>query len=406
MPRPLSSPVLLRTNESQVSDRIVSVYRGWDTFERSHGGPDIIDFDLSQSESSVSFNSRSQILTALHELRDQLSTGAPEEEFLRTRLQGSILFVRALMGEQIPFAKYVKETLGVHPEPFSSAEIQDARRELEEHLAPFDLQVKSECRERFETSLLIHDPEAIWDGIIGDQELWLARLRAAGIPVPKKLHLKVEVAKVDAYWSNWISGSLREGITLKINIHPRKEYDLGRPLALCLHEICGHAAQMSIWRELIREGALDPACGVTVVHAPEALVSEGIGQTVSDVFGDQEQFPPIFRLSRALQYYTLLVLHNAHLLIYEGLPIEDVLEYARGHLPLANPGMLESELRDRGTNPLFKTYQLSYAIGESIIRRMIRGLSILQRQRFFLKLYTTPLTPGLLLELGETLASK
>jgi hypothetical protein len=343
------------------------------------------------------------ILSELQALRDGVDESSGEAEFLRARLNGSVFYLRALMGQQIPFSEYLKSTLGVGPEPFSSDEIAHARREVNQRLAPFDLEMKAEFRRRFETSFLLHDPEEIRDGIVGEQKEWLKRLFGTGIPVPGQLHFAVEFAEVDAYWSNWISGSLGAGITLSINIHPRKKYDRGRPLALCLHEICGHAVHMSIWKELIAEEKLNQACGVTTVHSPEMFVSEGLGQTVSDLLGGDETFPLEFQASRSLQYYTLMILHNAHLMIYEGVPVETALDYACDHLPFSDSDNIESEMRDRGTNALFRTYQLSYTSAERTIRQLIQGLTVPQKQRFFLEMYTRPMTPMQLLRLGAEL---
>jgi hypothetical protein len=380
----------------------ILTYRGWDAFERAHGGPDIIDFDLSTFEGSAAFSSRREILYELSKLYDQLDGVTGEEEFLRARVQGSISYLRVLMGQQIPFPEYLKDTLGLIPKPFSDKEVENARNEVIRHLEPLNLTLRAKDRKRFENQLLIHDPNEIKRGIVGNQEVWLQRLSHAGIPVPKQLPFSVQFAEVDAYWSNWISGSTQKGITLVINLHARRRYDKGRPLILCLHEICGHAVQMSIWRKLIAEGTLDQICGITTVHSPETIVSEGLGQTVPDLLSD-ESFPAEFHLSRALQYHTLIVLHNAHLKLYQNVPIEDVLDYASSHLPFANPETFEQEILDRGTNPLFRSYLLSYAIGEQTIKKLIRRMSQSQKRSFFLEMYTKPLTPSQLMEIGNTI---
>jgi hypothetical protein len=390
---------------SEVTAQFVLTYRGWDAFERAHGGPDIIDFDLSTFEGSASFNSRREILFELSKLYDQLDGTASEEEFLRTRVRGSISYLRALMGQQIPFPEYLEHTLGLVPVPFSDEEVENARASVIGYLALFDLTLRVEDRERFEREMLIHDASEIRKGIVGNQELWLRRLRDTGIPVPAGLSFSVQFTEVDAYWSNWISGSVQRGITLSINLHARKKYDKGRPLVLCLHEICGHAVQMSIWRGLIADGKLNQACGLTTVHSPEMLACEGLGQVVSELLTDEWTLPPEFYLSRALQYYTLIILHNAHLMLYEQMPVEGIIDYVIDRLPLADPDTIDYEIRDRGTSPLFRSYQLSYAIGEQTIMKLIKGLTLSQKRAFFFELYTRPLTPVQLTQLAHAVSS-
>lgn len=386
---------------SKQAERIILTYRGWDEYERANGGLRIVDFDLSSMDGSASFHSRREILSALLELHDQLHDVTEEEEFLRARLQGSISYLRVLMGQQISFTDYSKHTIGVDVLPFPDEEVAEARRAACESLALFGITMRVQDRKRFEREFLIHDPDAIKEGIVGNQDVWLCRLREAGIPVPEQLAFSVQFVEVDAYWNNWISGSARDGITLRINVHPKRRYDRGRPLFLCLHEICGHAVQMAIWRSFIVRGKYSPACGLTTVHSPEMLISEGLGQTVADLLSGNWEFPPEFHLSRALKYHRLTILHNAHLQIYQGIPVERILEYCCDNLPLSDPDTLEAEIRDRGNNPLFRCYQLSYSVGERTIRKLICGLSVKQKQRLFLAMYTKPLTAEQLFKIGE-----
>lgn len=399
----LHAPLLLDVEgESRVrrSEEMVLTYRGWDAYERAHGGPSIVDFDLSSIQGSDSFSSRREVLHSLISLYDRFPEDSHEDEFLRARIRGSISYLRTLMGQQIEFQQYLSDTLGMRLEPFGEEEIQNARNEVRELLSPFGLTFDAKDKARYEREMLIRDPATIKNGIVGNQQRWLQRVASTGVPVPKQLPFSVQFTEVDAYWSNWISGSAQKGITLSINLHTRKKYDRGRPLALCLHEVCGHAVQMSIWRNLIIEGRISQACGLTTVHSPEMFVSEGLGQTVPDLLGRRWKFPAEFQLSRALQYYSLLVLHNAHLMIYEANPVDAVLDYVCDQLPFSDSETLEAEIRDRGTNPLFKVYQLSYAAGESGIRKLIAGMSTDQVERLFVQIYTKPMTPGQLMRLG------
>ena len=384
-------------------ERIIAVYRGWHNFERAHEGEAIVDFDLTEMKNADSFESREEILAALTSLAEQLDTNSHDGEFLHDKVKGSIAYLRAVLGQSIPFDEYIRDTLGVSVTVFSDQELLAARNRVDELLSEFGIQLKPEYKEDFETRLTISDPEQIKQGITDQQEFWLARLRDYGVPTPNQFPVNVEFVKVDAYWSNWINGSVAEGITLRINIHPRKKYELGRPLMLCLHEICGHALQMVLWKERIAQGLINPACGLTTVHSPEAFVCEGLGQAVADFISDEVEFPREFWLSRSLQYYTLMVLHNAHLMIYQSTPVEQILQYATTRLPFTSRVVIEAEIRDRRTDPLYRTYQLTYAAGEQMIRTLIRDLTSEQKRLLLRELYLTPMTPQQLTRLAHTI---
>jgi hypothetical protein len=383
----------------EISRAIVMTYRGWHSFEKANGGPDVVDFDLSDLEGESEFRSRLEVLETLEGLQEQLSSGRSHEaEFLSARLHGSLAYLRTLMGEQIPFDAYIRATLGIDAKPFSSVQVLDARSKLQSLLHSVGLELDASSRPAYENKFLL-DPEEIKSEILKQKDLWLGRLAEASIPVPGHLPFAVEFAEVDAYWSNWIAGSYRKGMTLTINLHKRNRYDKGRALFLCLHEICGHAVQMSIWRERIAAGEISQACGITNVHSCESFVAEGLGQTVPD-FLSQYEFSTEFELGRALRYYTLLVLHNAHLELYAGRPVRELVAELAEKLPLSEPDELLAQIKDRGTNPLYRTYLLSYATGETTIKELIEA-DPGKKTSLFRAIYTTPMTPRQLIALQQ-----
>jgi hypothetical protein len=390
---------------SSVSRRLIAVLRGWDLYERTHSGPSIVDFDLSPPGKPAHFDSRLAVLDALIDLDDSLRGSAGSAPFLRSRIGGSIAYLRALLEKSVPFEDYIQATLGVAATPVTDAEVAAARDEAEQWLERYHLHYRREERTRFESEFLLHDPSAIMSGIVEGKDLWLSRLRSLSVPVPPDIDLTVRFASVDAYWANWIAGTRDGGFDLAINLHPRKKYQRGGPLALCLHEICGHAAQMAIWKERIREGGLDEACGVTTVHSPETFCAEGLGQTVHLFFARKFPLPSELWLRKAREYHEMLVMQNAHLMLYGGERFEYVLDYADELLPLSHRQDVEIDLHDRVNNPLSRTYLLSYSIAERTIRLLVARMSDAQTVQFFSRLYQVPMTPAQLIAFGNEILS-
>jgi hypothetical protein len=122
-------------------------------------------------------------------------------------------------------------------------------------------------------------------------------------------------------------------------------------------------------------------------------VSEGLGQTVADFLGEEEEFPLEFRFSRYYNYYYLCILHNAHLMLHSGISLDEVFSYSQQNLPFTDPVTLKAELRDRADNPLYKSYQLTYAAGEYLIRKLTRNMESKYKRQFAIALYTIPMTP-------------
>lgn len=389
-----------------VSRLFISIYRGWDRFEKRSGGPSIVDFDLAPFGKSHSFRSRLEVLDALKDLEQEIPGEDGSAPFLRGRVGGSIAYLRALMGEAIPFDEYIASTLGTRVGPIPKTDLAAARREVELRLGRFELLYQRKARERFEHQFLLHDRTAVKSGIVDSKDLWLSRLRSFSIPVPAGIKLTVRFASVDEYWANWIAGSRTRGFDLAINLHPRKKYLRGSPLALCLHEICGHAAQMAVWGDRIRKGKLSPACGVTTVHSPENFITEGLGQTSHLLFATKFDLPDELWLRKALQYHELLIMQNAHLKLYAGESLSRALSFADDALPFSHRSDLEKSLRSRLSDPLSRTYQLSYSVAEYRIRKLVAAMDDIQTVRFFARLYQVPMTPAQLLSFGNEILSK
>ena len=219
------------------------MYRGWDQLEQANGGPSIVDFDLAPASKSIRFRNRFEVLDKLRKLKQEMTGDDGSAPFLRSRIGGSIAYLRALMGEDIPFDTYIVRTLGVGVNSIPESALAAARTDVEQWLARFELRYERKGRERFERKFLLHDRTAVKSGIVDSKQLWLSRLRSFSIPVPTGIKLTVRFASVDEYWANWIAGSRTRGFDLAINLHPRKKYLRGGPLALCLHEICGHGVR-------------------------------------------------------------------------------------------------------------------------------------------------------------------
>jgi hypothetical protein len=114
------------------TDKIIAVYRGWHNFERAHDGAEIVDFDLTEMKTADSFESREEILAALISLAEQLDTNSHEGEFLHDKVKASIAYLRAVLGQPIPFDEYIRDTLGVSITVFSDQELLAPRNRVKE----------------------------------------------------------------------------------------------------------------------------------------------------------------------------------------------------------------------------------------------------------------------------------
>jgi hypothetical protein len=370
---------------------LVALYRGWHALEQRLGGTNIVDFDLSVGTNAVEFTSRSQVLLALESCARSTTGQDLANEFNRDRLQASICYLNVCLGEQVPFAEYVQKTMGATPKKFSEVELLDSFDRVDALLEEIGLKFSVNHKSQYEAQCLIHDKTTVKDQINGQVEKWLDRL-GKFITVPQLDRVSVSFAEMDAYWSNWVSGSVRDGFSLQVNLHPRVKYLKGTPSLLAAHEYCGHLIQVQQWALNVANGSIDPSYGFTTVHSPEAFMMEGLADMLVYMLADDAILDFDERLSRELTWHSRLVSNNVHYLINTGHHFRDVFQYYRRYAPFVDDLVIEASIRDRSNDPLGRTYQYVYGIALDYFRQLLAGKPFDRQCEILQMLYRQPYT--------------
>jgi hypothetical protein len=370
---------------------IVALYRGWHTLERQLAGADIVDFDLSTTTDQMEFTSRSQVLLALEECRRSIDGQDLVSQFNHDRLQASICYLNVCLGEQVPFAEYVQKTMGATPKKFSEVELLDSFDRVDALLEEIGLKFSVNYKSQYEAQCLIQDKTAVKHQISAQLEKWLDRL-GKFIAVPQLDRVNVSFTQADAYWSNWVSGSVRDGFALQVNLHPRVKYLKGAPSLLAAHEYCGHLIQVQQWALNVANGSIDPNYGFTTVHSPEAFMMEGLADMLVYVLADDTTLDFDERLARELTWHSRLVSNNVHYLINTGHHFRDVFHYYRHYSPFLDDLTIEASIRDRSNDPLGRTYQYVYGIALDYFRQLLAGKPFDHQREILQILYRQPYT--------------
>jgi hypothetical protein len=370
---------------------IVALYRGWHTLEQQLGGTDIVDFDLSTTTDQMEFTSRSQVLLALEACRRSINGQDLVGQFNRDRLQASIYYLNACLGEQIRFEEYVRSTMGVTPQKFSEVQLLDSFDRVDALLEEIGLRFCTKHKPQYESTCLIQDKTTVKDQISGQLQIWRDRLEKF-ITVPPLDRVSLSFASVDADWANWVSGSVQTGFALRVNLHPRVKYPKGMPSLLAAHEYCGHLVQVQQWALNVADGTIDPSYGFTTVHSPEAFMMEGLADVLMYVLVDESALSFDERLAKELAWHSRLVNNNVHYLINMGHHFRDVFQYYRRYSPFVDDRTIESNIRDRSHDPLGRTYQYVYGIALDYFRQLLAGKPFDQQREILQTLYHQPYT--------------
>lgn len=348
---------------------VTTFYQRWHALERALGpkGGLVIDFDMAPrgADPVRAYASREDAFEVLVALQRRLpgQTGLANPTFLAARLGGSETYLRALMGERLPFHSYLSRTMGIDPTPPTAEALaegrEEARRRLTDRGVAWSPEGRTQIRDRFGRSSL--------DGFEAElrqaARTWVARLRARVHDLPEPEY-RIEVANVDAYWANWIDGSVESGVTLKVNTHPRTEYNRWSPMALAAHEIAGHAVHVACLRRAATEeggSKVDPCALNLTVHACEAFQMEGLAQSMLTFLAEPDELDADFLALEAYRQYAKERINLAQHELEAGQPIDEVCGRLIADCPLSKPLTVRSDLRDRAWSPLMRSYVYVYA---------------------------------------------
>jgi hypothetical protein len=358
-----------------IDRELVDLYRGWDAVERSQHKSSIIDFDLAPVRRFSPVRDRNEVRRRLEIARESLTGERTSLGVLaRQRLEASIVYLRVLGGESIPFESYVKWTLGIEPRKITEDELAKQRAVVSDRLfQSYEIGFSRNEMSRFQARLGVYNRQQLPSQFERFRDKWVPRLLNR-IPVSLDAYkIKVKFASEDVYWKNWISGNLSEHeILLRINIHPRQSWYQGFPELLVIHEYCGHAIQMVNWHHRIEEKKLPEFFGILTVHFPEQFVLEGLAESLAFVLPDEQKLEPESIVAREYHRYYLQVMNNVHVIANEQ-SLQIAMEYGASRLPFTNKDVLWKEITDRTQNALFRGYQYVYGIAkESFLTALSR----------------------------------
>ena len=369
-------------------DEVTRFYRRWHALERALGpkGGLVLDFDFAPGSGPVEpFPDRAAALRAVTALREALPSGLRDPELVDAKLEGAETYLRALMGERLPFDEHLWRTMRLRPERRAGA-LAALREELVEAFGERGIRFDTRGRHAF----------ALRFGSVGGSEVgpelrrhaarYVERARAfvGDLPDPE---YRVEVVTEDAYWSNWIDGCHAAGVRLRINTHGRIEYNRHSAEALAAHEIGGHALQVAALLREARDGRLDPCLLNLSVHSCEAFHMEGLAQVALLVLsGADERDPDLVLLERYRDYVSGL-LNEAQLDVEEGAPLDQAVSAVVRACPLLRRSSVRSNLRDRRRDPLYRSYIHVYPPSKALFLRALE-LPEPARRAFFREAWT------------------
>lgn len=314
----------------QTTEEMISVYVGWDKLEEPKG-IDIIDFYLIQPRKGEEFTSREQVLKRLRELHESIEPTDSQEKFIRAKLNASIYYIRALMGEDIPFYEYVENITGVRPQLIPENVIQKHKEIMYDHLKKMGYNPDRESARKFIEKLTVKREEAMRQAKYCQEHLMPILLKSLGFE-DLKIPYKLELVEVDDYWRGWTSTEPDGSFLMRFNFFKDMEWYQGDMEVLPLHEF-GHFIQAVNLTRGIKSGKINPFVGVTTVQDPHTFSGEGTANAILDLPEVEKALSSYGLLNRDRSIVGYYLRNNAHIRINEGGNKDELLKYILDNNP-------------------------------------------------------------------------
>ena len=366
--------------------------RRWDALERSRGEAPVIDFDCAPpAYRPRPFENR---FAALEELSQLGSHTNKQHPALRAQLDAHIVYLRALIGEQLPFDQYISMTQcctarGWSPD-YVEHRAQMAKDALESLGISWDNDTWVNLRSLSEQLPATNVASAI--GEYADRyEPTIRRL----VDTDAKFNLTIEDVEVDAYWSYWLDGA---GHDARLRINKKKaEFTRVDAYRFALHEVLGHALQYSSLTAQAESDTVEwPR--ILAVHCPHQVLFEGLAQVLPWIASPEDQ---IVTVRTRLDHFTNLVRGQIHILLNNGVTVADCRALAQRQVPWWTDKEIAREFCDRSRNPQFRSYLWAYPAGIDWFIRLIET-SDAPLAEVLREAYKQPLTPTELHKLWPT----
>ena len=372
-------------------DEVERLLLQWDAYEIEHGHEGIVDYDCRPDggDPDPLPLDRTEVLARLSELLS-LAERSRHQEIIE-RVTADRAYLRALLGEHVPFAEYVRETQGAGAAGWTETYLdqcgESVQRLLDDRGIPWD-----------QSSL-----EALTDqeGLISAADVPSAIRQAAAefeddvralADTDARFEVVMEPVSEDAFWEYWLNGRANF-VRLRINVN-RLRLSRVRVRQFAVHELLGHGLGFSSMSERAAAGD-DRWVRILSVHCPYQCTFEGLAQALPLFLPRSD--PDLLTRTR-LHHYLMLVRGQVHIRANTGTSVARCSAYAKARVPFWTDEEINGLIENQTANSLLRSYLWSYPAGMDWFVRLSDAPAEKQAQ-VIRAAYRQPLTTRQLREL-------
>lgn len=367
----------------KIYSNLVKAYRGWRKFENRQFADGFVI-----TQGFYKFKNLQEILNKFIELNNLIKIKNPQDEYIKAKLTASIYCLRSKLGEKINYSEYLQNTIGVTPTCTSELIIKNLSNKIKNKLQQLGIEYPEG---HLEKKLAVNKIDNEFIRKLKKQKIELLQKAETYLNITLAEKVYIRLVDEEKYWHYHINIK-PNSFELKINTNSeRVQHKKGSLEYAIIHELCGHALQLSSWKKQIKTGKISEVCGCIEGYGPEIFMLEGVGESIFYyIFGDKiKDYLEIELMTDELEY---LVQNNAYIMINSDNHLCDVVKYYSDRVILKDKKSIQKTLVEVRDDPFLRAYRYVYGASLIFFKNAAKNLDSTQRKKFFRKLYLTPMT--------------
>ncbi|WP_026477804.1 hypothetical protein [Alkaliphilus transvaalensis] len=321
--------------------------------------------------------------------KDNLEVVTDEDQYIIDKMMATITYLQHMKGERLNYREYLKRTIGVEPFLFSEERIQSITNEIKDSFTKLNIAYSPEVIKRQFYNITYQEKELKEE--LGKEMVRLMKKAEDYLNLKFKEPVEIECINEDIPYGYYLKIK-EEGYSLRVNLHKNKgSFSPASLKYAIIHEVCGHALQLSTWKHQIRELKISEVCGCLEDYGPEIFQLEGVAEgLIYFIFSDE--IDEYMKLELLLDELHHMVQNNAFIEVNMGTPLKVVLNYYKTRYPLAEENEILDRLSKAKEDGFYRANLYSYGVALDFFKSAASKLGNESKRRFLREMYLRPMT--------------
>ncbi|MBI6039876.1 hypothetical protein [Clostridium perfringens] len=380
---------------SELEEKIVSSYRGI----RKLLGKNFKD-NFVISKVSKDYNNLQEALSDFIEYEEILINIKCSEKFIFKKIVATKYYLMSILGYDITYNEYIKNTIGVNINYTSQDIIDDLIIEIKNKLKLLKLEYsKDDINNKFYNLTMSQDD--LKNYLINEYNRQ-KKIVETYLNIKFDEMFDIEFIDEEIPYKYYLSNN-NDKYILKVNLNlDVSKFNKASLRYAIAHEIFGHALQLSTWKMRIHKSEISQICGCEEDYGPEIFQLEGVAESIV-YFIFEEEIDLEMEIELLLDKLHHLVQNNAYIMYNSGISLENCVNYYSNYYILNDEDYVRNRIYMSKEDSFYKANL--YVYGDCLTKfiEICNELSKDERKIFLNKMYLQPMTSEEILSYSKSI---